>query len=259
MPAAYSCIVAPQITERASKSITLQPITLALELALDVSPSQHTLPLRITISLLDEGRTDKPLESRGNGSSSEGDTSVIDTEPFVQLSDDHADCDVTIPFLPLPVDFDPADSSHWAALADDIQAWLLSTVPPTSSQWTWGRDAFWLAFTAAYPAFPRVMLDWLEYTFETAGTKLSTQGQCPATTILKLRLDQDTGKLAVISLLTIGLTTVFMYYFVLGDQEDGGSSRLERVRNNCSHGVLSHRLEVASQAAMMPPETIIAL
>ncbi|KAF8840258.1 hypothetical protein BDN67DRAFT_981162 [Paxillus ammoniavirescens] len=35
-----------------------------------------------------------------------------------------------------------------------IKTWLITKVSMSSQHWTWGRDAFWLAFIAAYPAFP---------------------------------------------------------------------------------------------------------
>jgi hypothetical protein len=61
--------------------------------------------------------------------------------------------DIPIPFLPLRHNFNPADSHHWSQLSEEIQHWLV-TVPVDSQYWTWGRDAFWLAFVGAHPDFP---------------------------------------------------------------------------------------------------------
>lgn len=62
--------------------------------------------------------------------------------------------DTLIPFLPLQ-HFDYADQAKWASLMKDIEAWLVDQVNCQTQLWTWGRDAFWLAFIAAYPSFPR--------------------------------------------------------------------------------------------------------
>jgi hypothetical protein len=42
------------------------------------------------------------------------------------------------------------------ALANDIQDWLVAEAPAIRStiKWDYGTEAFWMAFTAAYPAFP---------------------------------------------------------------------------------------------------------
>ncbi|KAG1847258.1 hypothetical protein C8R48DRAFT_552993, partial [Suillus tomentosus] len=62
--------------------------------------------------------------------------------------------DVPIPFLPLEPSFDTRNCVHWAHLRDQIENWLVSSVHTSSSQWTWGRDKFWLAFVASNPCFP---------------------------------------------------------------------------------------------------------
>ena len=63
--------------------------------------------------------------------------------------------DFAIPFLPLPHAFDWTDSQQWAMLSNEIKCWLINEVQDSSlPQWTWGRDAFWLAFIAAHPSFP---------------------------------------------------------------------------------------------------------
>ncbi|KAG0694573.1 hypothetical protein DFH29DRAFT_815197 [Suillus ampliporus] len=40
-------------------------------------------------------------------------------------------------------------------LSKEIEKWLVAEVDARSQLWTWGRDAFWLTFVAAYPLFPR--------------------------------------------------------------------------------------------------------
>ncbi|KAG2098945.1 uncharacterized protein F5147DRAFT_548334, partial [Suillus discolor] len=60
----------------------------------------------------------------------------------------------TISFLPLPLSFDYINPADWQTVYRQIQEWLTTEVDTESSLWTWGRDAFWLAFVAAYPSFP---------------------------------------------------------------------------------------------------------
>ncbi|KAJ8582621.1 hypothetical protein M405DRAFT_708070, partial [Rhizopogon salebrosus TDB-379] len=62
--------------------------------------------------------------------------------------------DIHIPFLPLQ-HFNYSDWATWAALSKDIEGWLAVEVDAEMQLWTWGRDAFWLAFVVAYPLFPR--------------------------------------------------------------------------------------------------------
>ncbi|KAG1748678.1 hypothetical protein EDB19DRAFT_1630126 [Suillus lakei] len=60
----------------------------------------------------------------------------------------------TISFLPLPPSFDFVNRADWETVAQRIQEWVTTEVDTESSLWTWGRDAFWLAFVAAYPSIP---------------------------------------------------------------------------------------------------------
>jgi hypothetical protein len=62
--------------------------------------------------------------------------------------------DIAIPFLPLPPTFNYFNRTDWQMVSQRIQEWLTTEVDTRSSVWTWGRDAFWLAFVAAYPSFP---------------------------------------------------------------------------------------------------------
>lgn len=56
-------------------------------------------------------------------------------------------------FLPLPETFDPMVAQDWEHLTQHIQEWLLD-IPCDSQEWTWGCDAFWLAFVGAHSTFP---------------------------------------------------------------------------------------------------------
>ncbi|KAH9913801.1 uncharacterized protein BXZ73DRAFT_55299, partial [Epithele typhae] len=58
-------------------------------------------------------------------------------------------------FLPIPFTFNPRNGEDWQAMSERISDWLLSQVQDRSSAlWTWGREAFWIAFIAAHPLFP---------------------------------------------------------------------------------------------------------
>ena len=48
--------------------------------------------------------------------------------------------------------FNYHSTQDWANLTWQIEGWLL-TIPTESQQWTWGQDAFWLAFISTYPTF----------------------------------------------------------------------------------------------------------
>ncbi|KAG2106475.1 hypothetical protein BD769DRAFT_1393165 [Suillus cothurnatus] len=59
-----------------------------------------------------------------------------------------------ISFLPLPPSFDYVNQADWETVAQQIQEWVTTEVDTESPLWTWGRDAFWLAFVAAHLSFP---------------------------------------------------------------------------------------------------------
>ncbi|EGN96973.1 hypothetical protein SERLA73DRAFT_154348 [Serpula lacrymans var. lacrymans S7.3] len=78
-----------------------------------------------------------------------GDTCFIDNDcksssPFA---------DILVNFLPLSHLFNHLRSHHWFLLSRQIQEWLV-TIPKESQHWSWGRNAFWLAFIGANPYFP---------------------------------------------------------------------------------------------------------
>ncbi|KAG1741896.1 uncharacterized protein EDB91DRAFT_1052261 [Suillus paluster] len=84
-----------------------------------------------------------------------GDSDDVSTHVLSMSCDD----ETTISFLPLPPSFDHINRADWETVSRQIQEWLTMKVDTESSLWTWGRDAFWLVFIAAYPSFP--MGKWL--------------------------------------------------------------------------------------------------
>jgi hypothetical protein len=59
----------------------------------------------------------------------------------------------TIPFLPLDPTFDSFSKASWQDLSCRIEHWL-TVIGLQSPDWTWGCEAFWMAFVASYPSFP---------------------------------------------------------------------------------------------------------
>ena len=46
--------------------------------------------------------------------------------------------------------------ASWAKLAGELECWLVGTVRTVQApEWIWGCNAFWMAFIAAHPNFPR--------------------------------------------------------------------------------------------------------
>ncbi|KAI0631686.1 hypothetical protein C8Q77DRAFT_1159443 [Trametes polyzona] len=67
----------------------------------------------------------------------------------------HSLLSIPIPFLPVLPPFDWRSQRDWAMLSSRIGDWLLTAVTPyQQAAWIWGRDAFWITFVAANPAFP---------------------------------------------------------------------------------------------------------
>lgn len=63
--------------------------------------------------------------------------------------------EIPISFLPLAPSFNHRDGQSWSKLVEVISNWLVNDVKTLKTQeWTWGIDAFWMAFVAAYPSFP---------------------------------------------------------------------------------------------------------
>ncbi|KAG1875772.1 hypothetical protein F4604DRAFT_1496323, partial [Suillus subluteus] len=120
---------------------------------------ERNIPIQITVSVAEEyGTFTSPVVEAVSMDlcSSAGDLMHSDSasvcshghDDFPALPDD-----ICIPFLPLQ-HFDYSDQAKWASLMKDIEGWLVAQVNCQTQLWTWGCDAFWLAFIAAYPSFP---------------------------------------------------------------------------------------------------------
>ena len=63
---------------------------------------------------------------------------------------------VSFPNFAISGSFDYTSREQWAKLATDLETWLIASeasLRPTD-RWRWGSEAFWIAFTSAYPTFP---------------------------------------------------------------------------------------------------------
>ncbi|KAH7931054.1 hypothetical protein BV22DRAFT_985002, partial [Leucogyrophana mollusca] len=151
--------VSPVIQLRNEHKASLQPmlVTVCFSGTLPNHLVDADIPIQISIAMAEEHRSFmKPVVQviswnvcESEDSLNSGDTSLQSTH---QPSEPHGD--VLIPFLPLPHTFNHSDQNHWTVLAHNIQDWLVTMAHLESQQWTWGRDAFWLAFVAANPEFP---------------------------------------------------------------------------------------------------------
>jgi hypothetical protein len=58
--------------------------------------------------------------------------------------------------FPLPGTFNVEDHNSWASLAKTIHDWLVAHEDHlrATSKFVWGVQAFWIAYTAAFPSFP---------------------------------------------------------------------------------------------------------
>ncbi|KAJ8073263.1 hypothetical protein PM082_020135 [Marasmius tenuissimus] len=59
-------------------------------------------------------------------------------------------------FLHLLSSFNPHVTKPWVDLRKSIEDWMMSFADQKDStqDWDWGREAYWMAFSAAYPGFP---------------------------------------------------------------------------------------------------------
>ncbi|KAG1761161.1 hypothetical protein EDD22DRAFT_780233 [Suillus occidentalis] len=158
-----SSTIYPTIEVLDKHSARLQPLMLTVDfpgiLPWDVIDQHRGIPLHISISMEEKYQSLlKPaLHATAIDSLSDGAPSVhssADDVCIVFLRIPGPEQDVPISFLPLPPSFETNNSAHWAHLCDKIENWLVSSVHTSSSQWTWGRDMFWLAFVASNPCFP---------------------------------------------------------------------------------------------------------
>ncbi|KAG1744930.1 uncharacterized protein EDB91DRAFT_1246458 [Suillus paluster] len=121
---------------------------------------ERNIPVQISVSFAEEYRsfTSPVVEATSMDlCSSAGESIPLDATSL--CSQGHGKLpacqdDIDIPFLPLQ-HFDYCDQATWAALSKDIKGWLATEVDTETQLWTWGHDAFWLAFIVAHPLFPR--------------------------------------------------------------------------------------------------------
>ncbi|KAG2136106.1 uncharacterized protein EDB93DRAFT_1091877, partial [Suillus bovinus] len=159
-----SSIVYPNIQHEETGCISLQPLILTICFSgmLPESLLQENIPIQISVSIDEEyGVLTTPVVNAVSMDVRDSDSWQADSLPSLYLFQDIADHSVapspddSILFLPLPPAFDSRNQENWASLLKEIETWLVLEVDPESPLWTWGRDAFWLAFIGAYPYFPR--------------------------------------------------------------------------------------------------------
>ncbi|KAH7903988.1 hypothetical protein BJ138DRAFT_1187413 [Hygrophoropsis aurantiaca] len=137
----------------------LQPVLVAIYFS-GIVP-KHLLdiniPIQISVTMSEEyASLMEPVVETVSWPEDTSDSADSDEEMCQENDIEYEDChqDVLIPFLPLSRNFDRSNPADWSILANSIQDWLLHIESTTSQYWSWGRDAFWLAFIAANPGFP---------------------------------------------------------------------------------------------------------
>ncbi|KAG2087714.1 uncharacterized protein F5147DRAFT_541346, partial [Suillus discolor] len=120
---------------------------------------EQNIPIQISISFAEdftspvvEAASMDLCSSTREASHLDGDVSLWSSH-ILKLATYISD-NIQIPFLPLRR-FNHFDWTMWAVLSKNIEGWLIDEVDSETQLWTWGRDAFWLAFIAAYPLFPK--------------------------------------------------------------------------------------------------------
>ncbi|KAJ8591246.1 hypothetical protein M405DRAFT_765179 [Rhizopogon salebrosus TDB-379] len=121
----------------------LEPVSLSIYFEGSAQSALHnSIPLQVTVQLPSE------LEGQINP--------VILQSDQITLAELRSVPQRVLPFLPLPSTFNPLCGDSWAALAEQLECWLVNTIRDVQApEWTWGCDAFWMAFIAAHPDFPR--------------------------------------------------------------------------------------------------------
>ncbi|KIK79354.1 hypothetical protein PAXRUDRAFT_832893 [Paxillus rubicundulus Ve08.2h10] len=159
-------IIYPEVRIQDMQDASLQPIlvTVCFPGTLPRHLIHENMPIQIAVSVCEELRsfTSPVIEavswnvcnSEHSLHSGESDLKSCGS-PEGDIDTDHfASQELPISFVPLPRAFNYRSSQDWDNLSQQIQGWLI-TIPADSQQWTWGRDAFWLAFVGANPTFPR--------------------------------------------------------------------------------------------------------
>ncbi|KAF8868694.1 hypothetical protein BD779DRAFT_1683251 [Infundibulicybe gibba] len=160
-----SIIVSDPLEKVHARRYGLRPLSVHVgfigELPSDIS--QMTVPLQISVALpMEYGIYTLPIlratlaEEDGTVNMEPTDPDHISPEPSEYPSSPVVEYGhSSVPFLPLGDDFNPNLQECWAALWPKIQHWLINTVAePKTHEWSWGVEAFWMAFIAANPRFP---------------------------------------------------------------------------------------------------------
>ncbi|KAG2752140.1 hypothetical protein P692DRAFT_201688669, partial [Suillus brevipes Sb2] len=139
--------VYPDVQSQNMDDATLKPLFFTIKFASTLPKHliEQNIPIKISVSIAEEyGCFAMPF---------------VKAMSMLPAIDQCIECvpshdEILIPFFPLPSMFDYRNRSDWEKLSKEIEKWLvqLDTKLP---QWMWGRDAFWLAFIAVFPFFPR--------------------------------------------------------------------------------------------------------
>ncbi|KAG1886569.1 hypothetical protein F4604DRAFT_1917377 [Suillus subluteus] len=130
----------------ADEGVSFTPISLSISFQGSMAQSAllnfGTIPLQVTIQL--------PREFGGQV------VPVIRHISWTELVESQSVSQRMIPFLPLPLSFNPLCEANWSVLTRQVESWLVDTIRDVRApEWAWGCDTFWMAFIAANPDFPR--------------------------------------------------------------------------------------------------------
>ncbi|KIK80516.1 hypothetical protein PAXRUDRAFT_15748 [Paxillus rubicundulus Ve08.2h10] len=141
-------------------ALSLKPllVTVCFQGTLPRQLAHQGIPIQVSVSVAEEYRSfTTPIIEAISWDTCDSEHSMSSDEmAIIEEQDGFHDPqpDISIPFLPLPAEFNPTKAPDWNALSTQIETWLITKVSMSSQHWTWGHDAFWLTFIAAYPAFP---------------------------------------------------------------------------------------------------------
>ncbi|KAI0682166.1 hypothetical protein BC835DRAFT_1311632 [Cytidiella melzeri] len=113
-----------------------------------LSHTSDAVPLTVTVAVPPEAAeflTAKVHPAKLKGEEPDYDFAVI--LPFEN--------DYPLTFAAELKDFKCKSFTCWAALLNNVEHWLLTTVLDwTHLQWSWGVSLYWMAFVGTYPKFP---------------------------------------------------------------------------------------------------------
>ncbi|KAG1908797.1 uncharacterized protein F5891DRAFT_1180361 [Suillus fuscotomentosus] len=158
----FSTVINPESQSDSSDGTLLQRILLMVCFSGQLPKQtvrQKNIPVHISVSVAEEyGPFTSPvMEAISVDLCSTRSNSPLmdDSTPSQANNNLSSQADDIIPFLPLQRIFNYINPMEWATLSKEIKEWLVNDVDTRSQLWTWGCDAFWLTFVAAYPLFPR--------------------------------------------------------------------------------------------------------